>query len=97
MLQIKPVNVKQIFKSDLEADQMLNIFKFFLDQDKDFVVSHRAWMVDFVSAMQSVKPFSLTCEFLMEDETIVIKQLMAKLNDDTLRQNFTKASGIDFW
>ena len=79
MLLITPDNVKQIFKSDLEADQMLSIFNFFIQQNDDFFKSHANYLLNFIGALQSVKPFELTCEFLMEDEIKVIKDLISKI------------------
>jgi len=61
---IQPAQVAQVFKSDLEADTMLQIFatlKQAIADDRDYVVS-------FVEALQQVKPFELSCDFLMDDE-----------------------------
>ena len=105
LLLITPDHVKQIFKSDLEADSMLNIFKFFLEQDDSFFAEYHVYMLSFVHALQSVKPFDLACEFLMDDETDIIKNLISKIDtqsgkDDSMikavKDRFQKVSGIEF-
>ena len=73
MMLIKPEHVKLIFKSDLEADPMLNIFKTFLAQEDSFFADQNTYILNFIDAIQSVKPFELACEFLMDDETDIIK------------------------
>lgn len=65
---LKGENVSQIFKSDLEADVMLNIFKVFLNQDDAWFKDNCGFVGEFMAAMQKVKPFDLACDFLMEDE-----------------------------
>lgn len=80
MLNIKSVNIAQIFKSDLEADLMLGIFKFFNSQPSEWLEGNKEYLVEFVAAIQAVKPFELTCEFLIDDEISVIKTLFKNLS-----------------
>lgn len=45
---IKGENVKVIFKSDLQADPMLEIFTTFLDQDTEWFKQKSQFVVDFI-------------------------------------------------
>lgn len=78
-MNIKGENVKQIFKSDLEADLMLKIFSVFKDQPKEWIAENNGHLVEFVSSLQQVSQFALACEFLMEDEIVVIKDMLSKI------------------
>ena len=80
MLNIKAENISQIFKSDLEADLMLGIFKFFNSQPTEWLEANTDYLIEFVSGLQQVKPFDLTCEFLMDDEISIIKTLVENLS-----------------
>ena len=98
---IQPDDVKSIFKSDLEADTMHDIFQTFSEQDDQFMKDNQKYLIDFVAAIQSVKPFDLSCEFLMDDEKDKIRDFMNKLDesDPTLikiKQKFTSVGQIDF-
>lgn len=75
LLNIKGDNVKQIFKSDLEADLMLKIFSVFKEQPKEWITDHNSHLVEFVSSLQHTSPFELACEFLMDDEKALIKEI----------------------
>ena len=91
VLGLSPADIKQIFKSDLEADPMLNIFKVFLQIEN----LDKEKTIEIVSALQSVKPFALACEFLMDDEKEVIQKLMAKLgHPQEIKSKFEKAGAI---
>lgn len=79
LLNIKGNNVKQIFKSDLEADVMLNIFNVFKDQPKEWIADNNKHLLEFLQSMQQVQPFNLACEFLMDDEISLIKDLFGKI------------------
>ena len=62
---------------------------------------NQKYLIDFVAAIQSVKPFELSCEFLMDDEKDKIREFMNKLDeaDPTLikiKQKFTSVGQIDF-
>jgi hypothetical protein len=55
--------------------------------------------VDFLEAIQQVQPFSLACDFLMDDEKDIIKNLVNKItNSDTsnIKMKFKKVAQIDF-
>ena len=74
---IKAENVKTIFKSDLEADVMLDIFDTFSQQNEEYFKEKSDYLLEFVQALQSVKPFELSCDFLMDDEKDKIKSFLA--------------------
>ena len=86
---IKAVHVATIFKSDLEADVMLDIFETFLEQDAAYFKANSAYLVDFVHAIQQVKPFELSCDFLMDDEKDKIKSFVQKLDSTCEDDNAT--------
>lgn len=49
---IRPEHIKQIFKSDLEADTMLTIFSTFLEQDEKWFEANGDFLVEFLSTLQ---------------------------------------------
>ena len=61
---------------------MLHIFKLFSDQNDDFFKDDIEFIVGFIKAIISVKPFEMCCDFLMDDEKDVIKSLVNKLPGD---------------
>ena len=83
LLTIKPFHIAQIFKSDLEADLMLDIFRFFNSQPSEWFKANSGYLADFITGLQAVKPFELTCEFLMEDEISIITALVSSLQQST--------------
>ena len=54
---------------------MLEIFETFSEQTEEYFKENSQYLVEFVSALQQVKPFELSCDFLMDDEKDKIKSL----------------------
>ena len=79
LMNISAENVCSIFKSDLEADPLLHIFRTFSAQGQDFISENSEFIVKFIKALVSVSPFEMCCDFLMDDEKDVIKNLIQKL------------------
>ena len=105
VMNIKPSNFKNIFKTDLEADIMLQIFKTYLDQESqgDFFKTNSQYLIEVLSTFQSVSAFELSCDFLMDDEKSVIKELVNALEPHAVKDEFTKVKdkfasvcGIEF-
>lgn len=78
-MKINAENVSSIFKSDLEADPLLHIFRTFGAQGQEFITENSEFIVQFIKALVSVSPFEMCCDFLMDDEKEVIKDLIQKL------------------
>lgn len=51
IMQIKPEQVTTIFKSDLDADVLLEILDTFQDQDNLFFTSNQEYLTKFVAAL----------------------------------------------
>lgn len=103
LLNIGAENVKSIFKSDLEADVLLDMFNVFLTQDDQFFKDHQSHITSIVEAIQKVEPFGMCCEFLMDEEKEVIKNLVEKIekvegHDDLsgIKNKFKKVADIAF-
>ena len=58
---------------------MLDIFNTFLKQDNTWFEENSKYLIDFVSALQSVKPFELACDFLMDEEKEVIQKMVNRI------------------
>ena len=103
LLNIQPNNYKNIFKSDLEADTMLNIFSAYLEQDNEFFKTNAEYLSGVLAAIQSVQPFELSCDFLMDDEKDIIKNLVNNIckhfsgeQINEVKAKFSKVCDIDF-
>lgn len=81
-MNIKAPNYKNIFKSDLEADMMLQIFQTYLDSatDVSFWEKNADYLTDVLTEIQGVSSFELSCDFLMDEEKDVIKLLVNALD-----------------
>jgi len=58
---------------------MLDILDTFAEQDEQYFKDNSEYLTGFVLAMQGVKPFDLTCDFLMDDEKDKIRSFLEKL------------------
>jgi hypothetical protein len=76
----------------LEADTLLAIFAAFMTQDDKFFVDNQEYLAKFIVAIQGVKPFELSCDFLMDDEKDKIKDLVTRVesNGDSQKELLTK-------
>merc|ERR1712146_12260 len=61
LLNIGADNIKTIFKSDLEADVLLDMFNVFLVQDDKFFNDHQSHITSILEAIQKVEPFGMCC------------------------------------
>lgn len=79
IMNIPYANYKNIFKSDLEAELMLDIFTTYQqsgDTDSSFWENQGHYIVNVLETIQSVSNFELSCDFLMDEEKIIIKKLL---------------------
>jgi hypothetical protein len=68
---------------------MLEIFETFSEQPEEFFKEKSKYLINFVYAIQQVKPFELSCDFLMDEEKDKIKTFIQQLdssceNDPTM-------------
>jgi hypothetical protein len=59
---------------------MLEIFDTFSEQSVEFFKEKSQYLINFVYAIQQVKPFELSCDFLMDDEKDKIKTFIQQLD-----------------
>ena len=81
------------------------IFSTFMTQDDKFFEDNQEYLAKFIEALQGVKPFELSCDFLMDDEKDKIKELVVRVENNggsqkellsKIKTRFTKVCGIEF-
>ena len=92
---IKPKDVKAVFRSDLEAEPLMVILKTFLQQDSAWFASHQDYLSSFMGALVAVEPFEMCCEFLDDGEKETVRTLVNKIeNSQNIKKRFTDIAEI---
>ena len=91
----------KIFANDLEPDVLLSILKCFSSQSDEYLKEKSSYLVDVAIALSSVSPFTLACDFMMDDEKAVLREFVNRLDSvgvpvDKVKANFKKGCDYDF-